>query len=153
MRSRMKEMWLKPYTEEELIDIINLRVPGVPPLAATRIAKRCRGVPRHGVQLAKEVLSINKFYGYTPEEPQEYDKILDSLGFFIGGFTENDKLYLEFLLEHQPCSARTIASGLNLPLDTVEQEIEPFLMRNNLVRITSRGRTLCQNIGQQQTSW
>jgi Holliday junction resolvasome RuvABC ATP-dependent DNA helicase subunit len=140
MRSRMTELWLRPYSEEELVRIIQLRVPKAPHLAATRIAKRCRGVPRIAVNLAREVVSIIKFYNYVPENAGEYDRILDSLGFAIGGFTANDKDYLEFLISHQPVSARVIAAGLNLPLDTVEQEIEPFLLRKKLVNITSRGR-------------
>jgi Holliday junction resolvasome RuvABC ATP-dependent DNA helicase subunit len=140
MRSRMVELWLQPYSEEELVRIIQLRVPKTPNLAASRIAKRCRGVPRIAINLAREVMSIAKFYSYVPESAGECDKILDSLGFTVGGFTANDKNYLEFLIAHQPVSVRVIAAGLNLPLDTVEQEIEPFLLRKGLINITSRGR-------------
>jgi len=143
MKSRMNEMWLQPYSEEDLIKIIDVRVSKVPPLAAERIAKRCREVPRYAVSLAREVNSIIKYYGYQPQEAEDYDKILDSLGFFAGGFTENDKNYLEFLLKNQPASARTIAGGLNLPEDTIYQEIEPFLLRKGLIKITNRGRILC----------
>lgn len=141
MRSRMVEMWLRPYSDDELVRIIHARVPKVPDLAALRIVKRCRGVPRIAINLAKEVISIIKYYGYVPQDASEYDKVLDSLGFGVGGFTSNDRDYLEFLVNHQPVSARTIAAGLNLPLDTVQQEIEPFLLRRGLVNITSRGRT------------
>lgn len=151
MRSRMVEMWLRPYTEDELVRIVKMRVPKTPDLAATRIAMRCRGVPRHAVNLAKEVVSIIKFYDYLPQSASEYDRVLDSLGFFVGGFTDNDRAYLEFLTTNQPASARTIAAGLNLPLDTVQEEIEPFLLRRGLINITSRGR-ICQIRGHQQPS-
>ncbi len=144
LRSRMVPLWLAPYSLEELTQIV-LQNSRIPEFVARCIASRCRGVPRLAVQLGREVKAIIDYYQYTPDSTEECNRILDSLGYFMGGFTSNDRKYLEFIKDHGPVSARVVASSLNLPIDTIEEEIEPFLFKKGLAMVTPRGRVLCGN--------
>lgn len=70
--------------------------------------------------------------------------LLDSLamrGIDPDGSTENDRKYLNFIRKQKsPVGVNTIASSININKDTITNVIEPFLLQNNLIIKTSKGR-------------
>ena len=141
LRSRMIELWLEPYTEIQLAQIAKVHVP-ISDLAANRISVRCRGSPRVAVMLAKEVRSLEQYYRYSQATQTEYDQMLETLGYQAAGFTGHDRNYLVFVRKRGSVAARVISASLGLPRETVEEEIEPFLLQKQLIRITPRGREI-----------
>src|SRR6202030_3394808 len=60
------------------------------------------------------------------------------------GLDKQDRRYLETLVnlfEGGPTGGEALAATLNLPVDTLSDEIEPYLLREQLLIRTPRGRT------------
>jgi holliday junction DNA helicase RuvB len=72
------------------------------------------------------------------------NKLFDSLalrGIDPDGSTDNDRKYLNFIRKQKsPVGVNTIASSININKDTITHVIEPFLLQNNLIIKTSKGR-------------
>ncbi|PNX46009.1 MAG: hypothetical protein BV457_08470 [Thermoplasmata archaeon M9B1D] len=68
--------------------------------------------------------------------------MLDMLRIYKGGFTELDLKYLDVLKKQKTASLNTLSRALNVPKYTLLNEIEPFLIKKDLINITSKGRIL-----------
>lgn len=110
--------------------------------AIETLAKASRGTPRIANGLLEWIrdyqvaLSLNSI---------SEDSLIDALemrGYNKDGSTENDMKYLEFLKSRNgdPVGIGTICSTLNLDKDTVEDVIEPYLLRKGLIAKTTKGR-------------
>jgi Holliday junction DNA helicase RuvB len=61
------------------------------------------------------------------------------------GLEGPDRKYLEALVRifaGGPAGVQAIGHSINVPVDTLEDEIEPFLLRNGLIQRTPRGRII-----------
>jgi len=141
LKSRMVELWMAEYSLQELTTIV-MNATGLPPMPAFIAATRGRGSPRISIQVGNETRRSLEFNRISEPTREQVAHLCQSMGYLRGGFTPNDLRYLEVLSEGN-VSASTLAATLNLPRNTITTEIEPFLMRKGLVRITSRGRELC----------
>jgi len=141
LKSRMVELWMEEYTLQELTTIV-VNATGLSPAVGYIIALRGRGSPRVSIQIGTQVQIALLYNSIETPTNRLVGGLCEDMGYLKGGFTINDLSYLE-VLSRGHASASTLASTLNLPTDTIKTEIEPFLMRKGLVRITSRGRELC----------
>jgi len=137
----MVPIWLEPYTTAEIEDIIDRICPISPP-GGLVVASRVRGTPRIAIQVAQQVVAWTRLHGYQPQTAYEYGQLVEQLGYYAGGYTEQDRAYIEFVHTWAPVSLDTIAKGVNMPKEMIRDEIEPFLIRNGLLNITGRGREL-----------
>ena len=67
------------------------------------------------------------------------------LGVDPGGLDNQDRKYMETILRvfhGGPAGVEAIAHTLNTAIDTLTDEVEPFLLRSELVVRTPRGRKL-----------
>lgn len=132
--SKIAEMFLRKYDIN--LGSENLRT----------LVENSRLMPREVINLCKRLAVIFKGKD-VPESSEKMEHILfEYCGIRKGGFTSNDEAYLHFLRENQRASLTTLANVLQIPRQTVLNEIEPFLLRKNLIQITSRGRILNANI-------
>lgn len=61
----------------------------------------------------------------------------------MDGSTEDDRKYIKILeQQNKPVGLKTLSSLLNIDMDTIENVIEPFLLRQNLIQRTSKGRII-----------
>lgn len=62
------------------------------------------------------------------------------------GLEETDREIMQVLLDHGggPCGIKTISAAIGEETGTIEEVHEPFLIRQGLLRKTSRGRELTQ---------
>ena len=61
------------------------------------------------------------------------------------GLEEPDRKYLQTLVKifaGAPAGIQTIGHSIHVPIDTLEDEIEPYLLRQGLLQRTPRGRML-----------
>jgi len=101
-----------------------------------------RLMPREVINLCKRLVIIFRQEG-KPNSVEEFENILFRFcGIRQGGFTANDEAYLNFLKENERAGLTTLVNVLQIPRQTILNEVEPFLMRKNLIRITTRGRIL-----------
>lgn len=113
--------------------------------AAAKIATCSRGTPR----IANNRLRWVRDYS-TSKHDGGGDLVvataaLDMLGIDPLGLDPQDRKYLETLLRvfhGGPAGIEALAHTMNLALDTLVDEVEPFLLRSELVVRTPRGRKL-----------
>jgi holliday junction DNA helicase RuvB len=116
--------------------------------AVAEIAKRSRGTPRKANNLLRWARDFaqSKFDGrITPEAAREAFLLqeIDELG-----LEGQDRRYLTTLVRvfgGGPAGVSALGHSLNIPTDTLEDEIEPFLLRLGFVLRTPRGRMITAN--------
>ena len=135
------------YTVDELSEILkrNAVKLGVDmsPEAGSLIAKRSRGTPR----VANNHLRWVRDYATSKADGKITSKwALAALGMasIDGlGLDQQDRKYLETIIRvfgGGPAGVEAIAHTINIPVDTLSDEVEPFLLRSELVVRTTRGR-------------
>ncbi len=137
------------YTVDELAEIVvrnaaKLRV-GIEDVAAREIASRSRGTPR----LANNRLRWVRDYAQSRADGQITLEVaraaLEMLGIDRRGLDPQDRKYLETIarvFEGGPVGVEAVAHTMNVAVDTLADEVEPFLLRTELVIRTPRGRKL-----------
>lgn len=118
----------------------------IDPAAAEEVAKRSRGTPRK----ANNLLRWTRDYA-TVREPagritlEIANSALAMLEIDEYGLEDQDRRYLRTLLTvfgGGPAGLTAIGHTMNVPPDTLEDEVEPFLLRLGFVQRTPRGRVL-----------
>jgi Holliday junction resolvasome RuvABC ATP-dependent DNA helicase subunit len=104
-----------------------------------------RLMPREVENLCKRLVIIFRQRG-KPSTIREMENVMFNFcGIRRGGFTVNDEAYLNFLRENGRAGLSTLVNVLQIPRQIIINEIEPFLLRKNLIQITTRGRILNDN--------
>lgn len=114
--------------------------------SAREIAVRSRGTPRKANNLlrwARDFATVHETSGaITPEMTRQALAMIevDELG-----LDRQDRRYLETLVKvfaGGPAGIQAIGHTLNVPPDTLEDEVEPFLLRLGFIQRTPRGRVV-----------
>lgn len=137
------------YTIDELSQIVerNARRIGLPLTseAAAEIAVRSRGTPR----IANNRLCWVRDYATSRADGRATLAIaqaaLDMLGVDRQGLDGQDRKYLETIARvfgGGPVGVEAVAHTLNTAVDTISDEVEPYLLRSELLIRTPRGRRL-----------
>ena len=147
-RFQMREH-LDFYSVQELAEIVlrnagKLRVE-IEAAAATEIAGRSRGTPR----LANNRLRWVRDYALSKADGDISLRITrDALamqGIDTGGLDSQDRKYLETIARvfgGGPVGVEAVAHTMNIETDTLIDEVEPYLLRSELVVRTPRGRKM-----------
>lgn len=135
------------YSLEEIALIIQLNFESknvyLPFVICKEIATYCRGIPRVAKELTTRLRLIFKQVGIPKTVEDTRDVLFEYLGQKKDGFTEYDERYLKALKEAGgTASLETLLALTNLPRKTITQEIEPFLMRKQKIKKSSKGRTI-----------
>lgn len=105
------------------------------------IAKRSKGTPRilNGrLQWYKNCVS------YYQDKKMSVSDIFNSQGIDGNGLDIYDRMYLEVLVKHKgnPLGLKSISSLTGIAIETIENSIEPFLVRKGFVVRTQKGRVI-----------
>src|SRR5438067_918474 len=145
-RFRMHEH-LEFYTVDELATIIpvnahKLATP-ITEEAALELAKRSRGTPR----VANSRLHWVRSYSTSEADGRITIDLaraaLDMAEVDREGLDKQDRRYLEVLIgvfDGGPTGVEAIGATMNVPSDTLSDEVEPFLLREQFIVRTPRGR-------------
>lgn len=148
MRDRFKmHEHLEFYSVEELAEIVRVNASkletAITPEACVEIARRSRGTPR----VANARLYWSRSYAAARHEGRITAKIaeeaLDMAEVDREGLDKNDRRYLETLVElfgGGPTGIEALAATMNLAVDTLADEIEPYLLREQYITRSPRGR-------------
>jgi Holliday junction DNA helicase RuvB len=148
MRERFKmHEHLDFYSIEELAQIVTINAAKLnTPIsrdAALEIARRSRGTPR----VANARLWWSRTYATSESDGNVTVEIaraaLDMAEVDHQGLDKQDRRYLETLIgvfEGGPTGVEALAATMNLPADTLSDEIEPYLLREQFIVRTPRGR-------------
>jgi Holliday junction DNA helicase RuvB len=148
MRDRFKmQEHLDFYTVEELAEIVTINARKLQtimtPEAAVELAGRSRGTPR----IANARLWWARSFA-TSEANGEItlDVARAALAMAevdVEGLDKQDRRYLETLIDvfgGGPTGVEALAATMNLPSDTLSDEIEPYLLRGQMIVRSPRGR-------------
>jgi Holliday junction DNA helicase RuvB len=148
MRDRFKmHEHLEYYSVEELAEIIRINARKLQtPIsedAALELARRSRGTPR----VANARLWWARHYAASEADGQITLDVaraaLDMAEVDRDGLDKQDRRYLELLVgvhNGGPAGVESLAASMTLPVDTLSDEIEPYLLREQFIVRTPRGR-------------
>ncbi len=135
------------YSIEELTEILRrnakkLKVE-VDDDAAIEMSRRSRGTPRiaNNRLLWVRDFATSKFDGHVTKSVAQ--QALAMTGIDERGLDRQDRRYIETLIRvfnGGPAGIEAIAHTMNVSSDTLEDEVEPFLLRSEFIIRTSRGR-------------
>ena len=114
---------------------------------AMEIAKRSRGTPRIAGRLLKRVRDFGAVAGNVEIDSEIADKALHLLDVDAYGLDEFDRRYLNCIAKNYgggPVGADTLAAALSEERDTIEEVIEPYLLKLGFLQRTPRGRVLSE---------
>ena len=138
---------LEELTEIVLVNATKLKVE-VSQEAAFEIARRSRGTPR----VANNRLLWVRDYAMSKADGKVDNDIVTKAMKMTGideiGLDRQDRRYLETLIgvfAGGPAGIEAIAHTMNVSADTLEDEVEPFLLRSELIVRSSRGRCATPN--------
>jgi Holliday junction DNA helicase RuvB len=138
------------YSDEELTEIVRrnahkLRTE-IEPQASRELAIRSRGTPRKANNLlrwARDFATVHHDSGRITLELTQ--RALHMLEVDPLGLDRQDRRYLETLARvftGGPTGIQALAHTMNVSSDTLEDEVEPFLLRIGFIQRTPRGRML-----------
>ena len=148
MRDRFKmHEHLEFYSVDELATIIRVNAAKLnTPItegACLELAKRSRGTPR----VANARLHWARIYAAAKHDDAVTEAVahdaLDMAEVDPDGLDKNDRKYLETLIDlfaGGPTGVEALAATMNLAADTLSDEIEPYLLREQFIIRTPRGR-------------
>ncbi len=113
--------------------------------AATKIAHCSRGTPRIANNRLRWVRDFATSRHQGAATLAIATAALEMLGIDMLGLDPQDRKYLDTILRvfhGGPAGVEAIAHTMNTAIDTLTDEVEPFLLRSELVTRTPRGRKL-----------
>ena len=104
------------------------------------IAKRSKGTPR----ILNARLQWYKHYTSYYPDVKDIDKVFKSQGIDANGFDSNDASYIDVLKKNRctPLGLNSIAGMTGIAIETIENSIEPYMVRMGYAIRTKRGRLL-----------
>jgi len=141
---------LQPYEEEALADILmrsaTIIGTSIDYDSAENIAKRSRGVPRIANGFLRRARDMALVENNNDIDLQVVYDTFEMLSIDEYGMTAQDRRYLQALYNKHfgPVGLSTLCSILNEDVKTIEEAIEPYLMKMGYVEKTARGRVLTQ---------
>jgi len=135
------------YSADELAQIVTrsaevLSVP-IDPEAARTIASRSRGTPRVANRLLRRVRDYAQVRADGRITPSVTDEALRREGVDERGLDKLDRAFLRTIIDHYgggPVGMSAIAATLTEDAETLEDVVEPFLLKEGLVVRTASGR-------------
>lgn len=104
------------------------------------IAKRSKGTPRI---LNSRLLWYKNYTSFYSDQKIDIDDVFKNQGIDSTGLDSNDRLYLNALKKaKEPLGLKSISAMTGIAIDTIENSIEPFLMRMGYIVRTQKGRIL-----------
>ena len=114
---------------------------------ALEIARRSRGTPRVAGRLLRRVRDFAIVDGHKMVDEKVADAALSRLDVDQMGLDALDRRFLGCIAKNYgggPVGVETLAAALSEERDTIEEVIEPYLIRQGLLMRTSRGRVLAE---------
>lgn len=111
--------------------------------SAHEISRRSRGTPRIANAILRRIRDFAQVYGDNRIDIDITKKGLDALNIDSFGLNDMDRKYLSVLLFNYHCGPvgiSTLSSSLGEDVGTLEEVVEPFLIKNGFIQLTPKGR-------------
>lgn len=132
------------YTVDELAKLAELNAKKLGLMIGqdelNNIAKRSKGTPR----ILNSRLQWYRNFVLTNDKKYTVDEIFDMQGIDQYGLDTYDRLYLDILRKNRgtPVGLKSISSLTGIAIETIENSIEPYMVRMGYIIRTQKGRIL-----------
>lgn len=141
--SRCIRLSFEPYSVKDLSEIVRRYSIGrrfkLNKACCSLIGGAARGSPRLAKQRYDRVKMMLQYYGFNSTS-HWVEHVLNQMGIYTFGYTTEDFRYLEYLQNVNVSSLNNLARALRIDRNTIEKEVEPFLLEKENILITSKGR-------------
>lgn len=133
------------YTNDELAKLAGLNAKKLGLMIndndLLEIAKRSKGTPRI---LNARLQWYKNFVSYHENKITDIDTIFSNQGIDSRGLDIYDRLYLDILTKNRgnPLGLKSISSLTGIAIETIENSIEPYLIREGFAVRTQKGRII-----------
>lgn len=148
LRDRFKLKFnLKLYSNEVVQSIIESNAKklqiNITEQASKTLSGACRGTPRIANGLLEWIRDYAVAKGLHRVNHKDVAACLQMRQIGLDGSTEEDRKYLNFLKkQNKPVGISTISASTGIDRDTIENMVEPFLLYNQKILKTSKGRVV-----------
>lgn len=138
---------MRPYSVEELAEIVSGNASklgvSIDPAAAACVARRSRGTPRIANRLLRRSRDFAHHYGLGRVDVRTVESACNAMGIDDLGLDAVSQGYLRTLSGRDvPAGIDTLCGLTGQGRDTLEEAVEPYLMRLGLVEKTPKGRVI-----------
>ncbi len=137
------------YTDPEMFEIVKrsaaLMEVKITDNAIKEISSRSRKTPRIANRILKRARDVVEVDNHTEIDDKVIDKLFTLLEIDEMGLTDIDIQYLRAIadkFQNSPVGVETLASALAEDRRTIEEFIEPYLLRLGFIKKTPRGRVV-----------
>lgn len=133
------------YTDDELAKLAELNAVKMGLVIDSQdlleIAKRSKGTPRI---LNSRLMWYKNYVSFYKDKTPNINEIYNSQGIDINGLDVYDRLYIDILKKYKgsPLGLKSISSLTGIAIETIENSIEPYLVRKGFVIRTQKGRII-----------
>lgn len=133
------------YNDEELAKLARLNANKLGLMVRDEdlleIARRSKGTPRI---LNARLQWYKNYTSYMKDKTYSVDEIFSQQGIDSNGFDIYDRMYIETLRKNKanPLGLKSISALTGIAVETIENSIEPFLVRMGYVARTQKGRII-----------
>jgi Holliday junction DNA helicase RuvB len=114
---------------------------GIDPVARHEVARASKGIPRQAIAILGHARDVTRVAGRTAIEAADVRQALRGHDIDAFGLEPTDRKVVEILQKaRRPVSLGRLAAYVGLPIATLRDVVEPFLLRAGLVDVTARGR-------------
>lgn len=148
--NRCIPFYFSPYTEEDIFSIVEsvLISYDLDVNIISVIVQNCKNNPRVTKKVCERLENVFRVRG-IPKTKEDILYILQNILRIYNGLNDMDFMYLNFLQKVGRAGLVAIANGIHMDKNTIQKEIEPFLIEKGIIQITPRGRILAKDI----TEW
>jgi Holliday junction DNA helicase RuvB len=145
-RSRFRQLSLESYTIEDiqkiLLGVITRKEKvHIKDSDLLEVSKRSRFSPRVGISYLSLIFDILAAAGKTTMDVATINQAFSFMGLDEQGLLPRDRQYLAALPSERAVGLQYLTARLSIDANTIEEEIEPFLMKLGLIDRSSRGRS------------
>jgi len=143
-RSRFRTAYLETYTPNDITKIVRRAASraniNLTKASMSIIGERSKCNPRVALMLLDFIREISVLENKLVINTEATISALTKLGIDEKGLNALDRKYLDLLRYDKPMGLNYISSMLGLDIDTIQNEIEPYLIQASLVDRTQKGR-------------
>jgi len=138
LRSRLQTFRLEDYTEEGIFHILKQRVTGIKWQVESDeclqyISQRSKASPRLALGYLQTCYDVTRSDSRDVITLGDVEQAFDILQICSLGLDKLERTYLAILAESSPTKLHILAAKMGLPKRTLQEVIEPYLLKINLI--------------------
>jgi len=137
------------YPDDELAEIVKRSASIINVViddeASAELSRRSRGTPRIANRLLRRVRDFSQVKGDGKIDTESVNKALEMEGIDSAGLDNLDRKLLTTMISYYsggPVGVEALAATVNEEVDTLEEMVEPFLLKIGFIQRTRRGRVV-----------